>query len=34
MGPTNSSALPVTHFIRADELCIGQQVALHCSLDL
>ena len=26
--------LPVTLLIRADELCIGQYVALHCLLDL
>ena len=26
--------LPVTFLVRADELCIGQHVALHCSLDL
>jgi hypothetical protein len=26
--------LPVTLLIRADEFCIGQYVALHCSLDL
>jgi hypothetical protein len=26
--------LPVTLLICADELCIGQYVALHCSLDL
>ena len=28
------SWLPVTLLIRADELCTGQYVALHCSLDL
>jgi hypothetical protein len=28
------SMLPVTLLIRADEFCIGQHVALHCSLDL
>jgi hypothetical protein len=28
------SWLPVTLLIRADEFCIGQHVALHCSLDL
>src|SRR6516162_1305415 len=26
--------LPVTLLIRADKLCIGQDVAPHCSLDL
>ena len=26
--------LPFTFLVRADELCIGQHVALHCSLDL
>jgi hypothetical protein len=26
--------LPVALLIRADELCVGQHVALHCSLDL
>ncbi|HSS76676.1 MAG TPA: hypothetical protein VLV54_07995 [Thermoanaerobaculia bacterium] len=26
--------LPVTFLVRADELCIGQHVALNCSLDL
>jgi hypothetical protein len=26
--------LPVTLLIRADELCIGQYVPPHCSLDL
>ena len=26
--------LPVTFLVRADEPCIGQHVALHCSLDL
>ena len=26
--------LPVTFLVRADELCTGQHVALHCSLDL
>jgi hypothetical protein len=26
--------LPVTLLIRADEFCIGQDMALHCALDL
>jgi hypothetical protein len=38
-GPTLSlrnllSGLGVTLLIRADEICIRQHVALHCSLDL
>ena len=26
--------LPITLLVRADQFCIGQHVALHCSLDL
>lgn len=26
--------LPVTFLVRADELCVGQHMALHRSLDL
>src|SRR5215472_4571489 len=33
-GGTSVAWLPITLLKRADELCIGQYVTLHCSLDL
>src|SRR6516225_10828663 len=33
-GGPSVTGLPITLLKRADELCIGQYVALHCSLDL